>query len=225
MQQDPRWVLERWDAALQAKYFGEGEAFGRKEFDEVLGDFDAVTDAPPCVFVDELTAAYPEAKVVLTTRDPDKWLASMRSTIFEVNAWRSYRILRPFDRDVLGPMYDVISDWCRGFCAGEDPMTTDIARRRFVEHYEHVRAVVPKDNLLEFESKDGWGPLCEFLGVPVPADGQAYPFINDGAYYVEGHKVLRNAVAWKAAKRVAGAVLPVLAVGAAVYFYGIRRSL
>ena len=33
---------------------------------------------------------------------------------------------------------------------------------------EQVKATVPAERLLIFEAKQGWGPLCEFLGVPVP---------------------------------------------------------
>jgi hypothetical protein len=47
----------------------------------------------------------------------------------------------------------------------------------------HVHKVVPKDRLLAFNAKDGFRPLCAFLGVPVPKDehGQelAYHHAND----------------------------------------------
>jgi hypothetical protein len=43
----------------------------------------------------------------------------------------------------------------------------------YVRHNEYVRKLVPKDQLLEFRPEDGWKPLCEFLGVPVP--DQPYP--------------------------------------------------
>jgi hypothetical protein len=35
---------------------------------------------------------------------------------------------------------------------------------------------VPPERLLVFEAKDGWQPLCEFLGVPVP--DVPYPRVN-----------------------------------------------
>merc|ERR1712048_226902 len=40
--------------------------------------------------------------------------------------------------------------------------------KAFNDHNEEIRKKVPKSQLLEFNSQDGWGPLCEFLGVPVP---------------------------------------------------------
>lgn len=63
-----------WHDALLAKYDGVGE-FGRKEWDQLLGDCQAVCDWPACAFAKELIEAYPNAKVILTTRDVDSWHA------------------------------------------------------------------------------------------------------------------------------------------------------
>ena len=40
----------------------------------------------------------------------------------------------------------------------------------------HVRATVPAHRLVEWTAKDGWGPLCKMLGVPVPAE--PFPHAN-----------------------------------------------
>jgi hypothetical protein len=45
---------------------------------------------------------------------------------------------------------------------------TNNAREGYDRHYEHVRSLVPKDNLLEYYVKDGWEPLCKFLHVNHP---------------------------------------------------------
>lgn len=67
-----------WHDALNAKYYGIGE-FGRKEWDQLLGDCQAVCDWPACAFAKELIEAYPNAKVILTTRDVDPWHAYVQS--------------------------------------------------------------------------------------------------------------------------------------------------
>ena len=51
----------------------------------------------------------------------------------------------------------------------------------YLDHNEHIKAVVPPDRLLVFNVKDGWAPLCEFLGVPIPTgdgdwEGRELPF-------------------------------------------------
>jgi hypothetical protein len=66
-----------WLEGMQAKLYRIGQPFSKDQFDSILGHYSAVTDAPAVCFADELISAYPDAKVVLTTRDPDKWLVSM----------------------------------------------------------------------------------------------------------------------------------------------------
>ena len=49
----------------------------------------------------------------------------------------------------------------------------------YIEYQKSVRALVPPDQLLEFSVKDGWEPLCKFLGVPVPQN--PFPHKNEKA--------------------------------------------
>ena len=42
-------------------------------------------------------------------------------------------------------------------------------RFQFYEDWnEFVQHKIPKDRLLVFNAKQGWEPLCEFLGKPIP---------------------------------------------------------
>ena len=77
----------------------------------------------------------------------------------------------------------ILTHWGAG-----DPSDRLALRHSYVTHYAHVRHIVPKEKLLEFESKDGWKPLCEFLGKDVPAG--AYPRVNDAAETVRLHGLL-----------------------------------
>ncbi|KAB8239112.1 sulfotransferase family protein [Aspergillus alliaceus] len=63
-----------WYLALSAKYDGIGKPFGRKEFDTIIGECQALCgDFPVACFGPELIKAYPEAKVILTYRDVEEW--------------------------------------------------------------------------------------------------------------------------------------------------------
>jgi hypothetical protein len=64
-----------WMDALTAKYDGIGTPFGREQWDQLLGDCQAVCDWPACAFAKDLVEAYPDAKVILTTRNVDSWHA------------------------------------------------------------------------------------------------------------------------------------------------------
>ena len=51
-------------------------ANGRPNWQNIFDGFRATVDYPGCHFWRELTAAYPNAKVVLTVRDPASWFES-----------------------------------------------------------------------------------------------------------------------------------------------------
>jgi Sulfotransferase domain len=77
-----------------------------------------------------------------------------------------------------------------------------------------VRAITPKDKLLEFKSEDGWAPLCEFLGASVPEG--AYPHVNETNNFIRIQKIL-----WciSFGKYVAKRALPVVVAAGAFYFW------
>jgi len=187
-----------------------------------------VADMPCIQFADELIALYPEAKVVLTIRDPDKWLASMSRTALEVFQWPSWKWIAPSDPALVKPLYS-IAILLLGLFVGrpgydpakyKQPEYLGLLRQAYLNHYAHVRAITPKDRLLEFKSEDGWEPLCKFLGVSVPED--PYPHINETQDFVRLHKVFW----WMAfGKFIAKKALPlVVAVGAAFYAWQQRGS-
>ncbi len=139
---------------------------GRPAWDAVFDGFQSTTDYPACSYWRELAAYYPDAKVVLTTRDPDSWFDSVSETIFSPRMQRSEpgspqhtfmhgAVFSAFD----GKMTD------RGFM-------TDWYRKR----NQHVIDALPTDRLLVFHPKEGWDPLCNFLGVPVPKE--PFPRVN-----------------------------------------------
>ena len=46
----------------------------------------------------------------------------------------------------------------------------------FREHIATVRAEIAAERLLVFDVREGWAPLCAFLGVPIP--DMPYPKTN-----------------------------------------------
>jgi len=146
------------------------------DWDALFQGYQATVDWPSCNFYEELMRQFPEAKVVLTVRDPERWYESARQTIYHVrNAfprWTAWLI--PRMRDFRRMLNRLVWD---GMFHGrfEDKAH---AIEVFNQHNDHVCRVTPPDRLLVYEIKDGWGPLCSFLGVPVPA-GKPFPHLND----------------------------------------------
>lgn len=60
--------IDLWRQAFLAKFRGQGRPFEKKDWDQLLGHCQAVTDLPTSAFVPELLAAYPDAKLIITPR-------------------------------------------------------------------------------------------------------------------------------------------------------------
>ncbi|KZT51675.1 hypothetical protein CALCODRAFT_122946 [Calocera cornea HHB12733] len=146
------------------------------DFRALMAGFRATVDEPTCDFVAELRAAFPKAKVVLSLRDsPEVWWKSCSTTVYQ-SYHTSYQILVfpiPFLRyqyQVVNAIVDLKWFGRHGFRDGPGV---------YVQQCEYIRSIVPKEQLLEFNVKEGWEPLCKFLGVPVP--DVPFPRTNDTA--------------------------------------------
>jgi hypothetical protein len=144
---------------------------GRPDWDLIFKDYQSMVDFPGAAFWRELAAYYPNAKVLHTVRDPDKWFESTQATIFAPDgvAARSQGQQGEFFASFTGEFRDHISD--RKFM-------TDYFRR----HTDDVKAAIPPERLLIYEVGEGWDRLCAFLGVPVP--DQPYPSENSRADFI-----------------------------------------
>lgn len=169
------------------------------DLDEVFhrgkNEFKATADFPSAPFWREQLAKYPNAKVVLTIRDPDSWYNSCTQTIFRMTPNSPHM-----------PLGIRVSLWCGlpAFSACEmlrktvgapigDDWSPEAVKRRFEEHNAAVIRECPKDRLLVFRATDGWEPLCKFLGLPVP--DVPYPQVNDTAA-IQSHLRPLEALGW-----------------------------
>jgi hypothetical protein len=168
-----------WMAAI------EGEPVDWAGF---LRGYGSAVDFPSCSFYKELMVAFPDAKVLLSVRDPQRWYDSCLETIYEiVHSWPTPWFGRFIPK--FAPVYRVSTEliWKEMF-EGRF-LDRDFAIRRFQQHTEEVIRHVPADRLLVFDVKQGWAPLCEFLGVPVP--DTPFPHLNDTAEFKKGSRRLR----------------------------------
>ncbi|KAF7307273.1 hypothetical protein MIND_00521100 [Mycena indigotica] len=191
--------IEMWTEAINAKFFGKGKGYGKEEWDALLGHCMAVTDAPHILFAAELIEAYPKAKVILTTRNPDSWWRSFNSTILvavaspigALNAW-----LEPTTAGTF------VGFWKLVFLAllRTTDVTEELAKKRYLEYYDEVRALVPKERLLEYRvgESGGWDRLCAFLDKEKPE--APFPRVNDARTFNE-HMLGRVVSIWKRAAK------------------------
>jgi hypothetical protein len=164
---------------------------GKRSAAELLDGYVATVDWPGSYYTKDLVAAFPEAKVVLSERPPEAWAQSMVKTIWGLfyadNLMRHLSDARgsidPGWRAYIEMMKEM---WFRAelFEAGDGPGTTpEYLAKAFVRRNEELKAALPAERLLVWSAKDGWGPLCEFLEVPVP--DQPFPQINDSGHFAE----------------------------------------
>jgi hypothetical protein len=136
------------------------------DWQALLGEYVALVDWPGASFWREISAANPDALVLLSTRDPDAWYRSASNTIFNV-----------FDRPPPG-----LEEWfakvhemfAQRF--SDDLGNATAMIDAFERHNAEVRAGVPAAQLLEWTPSDGWEPICERLGVTVP--DEPFPATN-----------------------------------------------
>ncbi|MFX1256095.1 MAG: sulfotransferase family protein [Promethearchaeota archaeon] len=139
-----------------------------------LRNYEATLDFPACLFYKELMTTYPDAKVLLSVRDPQKWYDSVYQTIYattRIPRWliRAFPPIQWFDEMAHAVVWD-------GLFHGQFE-DRDYAISVFNQHLEEVKTVVSPKNLLVFNVKEGWRPLCEFLDVPIP--NKSFPHLND----------------------------------------------
>ena len=141
---------------------------GKPDWDAIFAGYQAMVDYPGCKFWRELMDYYPDAKVLHSTRDPERWFESTQATIFAPGSGATN------PPPPMKPFFDMVTREFEGRLHDRDFMI-----EMFKQHDATVVATVPKERLLVFEASQGWEPLCAFLGVAVP--DKPYPRENSTA--------------------------------------------
>jgi hypothetical protein len=163
---------EHWLAAF--------EADGRFDWSVIFDGYRAALDWPTVYFWEQLATAYPDAKILLTDRDPERW-------------WDSHVSMFQLGFEVEREFTDEERQWAEesGFARMQTALATIVPAtfdgrvfdkahclRVLEQHHERVRRTVPPQRLLVYRVQEGWEPLCRFLGVDVP--DEPFPRVNVG---------------------------------------------
>jgi sulfotransferase family protein len=146
--------IPAWHAAARADM---------PDWHALLRDYRATVDWPSAAFWPEISAAFPDAVILLSVRDPASWWKSASSTIFTTIArapepWRA--MVMEMMRARFTPKLD----------------DRDACLAAYDRWYADARARIPRDRLLEWRASDGWKPICERLGVAIP--DEPFPHAN-----------------------------------------------
>jgi hypothetical protein len=169
--------VPQWDGAID----------GTVDPASIMGDARSCADWPGGFFYQQLMESYPNAKVLLSVRDPDRWEPSFTETIVDMCYGESMIRLLSSARAQVDPNWRRYLDLVEKMFFGDkgsfpDGYTPDALKEAFVAHNEAVKRTVPPERLLVWDVSEGWEPLCGFLDLPVPSE--PFPHANDRATFL-----------------------------------------
>jgi hypothetical protein len=169
----------------------ERAAEGSPDWERIFGEVRSAVDWPSARYYRDLMEYYPDAKVLLSVRDSEEWVRSMRQTVWGVfhgetvlhHLCEARAAIDPLWERFMALMRHMTWDEQTGVLAGDT--FSDAGLAASMERWnESVKRTVPADRLLVWNPNDGWGPLCEFLEMEVP--GEELPRLNTSQSFREG---------------------------------------
>lgn len=150
----------------------------RVDWDHVFRDYRSQVDWPGARYWRELVRHYSTAKVVLLVRDPDEWFDSVQATIVPFLAARG-RHSSSHVNAICEMGHELVAVQVFNGRISERQHAIEV----FKNHITDVQSEIPADRLLTLDLREGWRPLCEFLGVEVP--DIPFPTTNSSKEFVE----------------------------------------
>ncbi|KAK8122887.1 hypothetical protein PG984_011557 [Apiospora sp. TS-2023a] len=168
---------KRWVQAYEARQAGDKEKVLKLVRQQVSG-YVGCTDMPNVDFLPELLELYPDVKVVLVTRDPAKWWKSIGVNLSYALPWWLPLFAAPMPTIRWFP--SIVHHWSNAaadLLAQANGPGTPMGPHLIEVHNDWVKSIVPPKQLLVMDIKEGWAPLCKFLGKPIP--DEPFPQVND----------------------------------------------
>ncbi len=164
-------MVDLFEHPERLQHFEDAFAGRDADWEALFEGYRSCVDFPACDYYRQLAARYPEAKVILTVRDPDAWYDSVHSTIYPASRGNTPP---PEGGDERSRIHQYVwkAVWAGRFERRFEDR--DFAIAKFLEHTENVKRDIDAERLLVYEVKDGWEPLCQFLGVDVPDEAFAH---------------------------------------------------
>lgn len=139
----------------------------------VFEGYTSAADGPPALYYKQINRAFPKAKVILTVRDAERWYQSMHDTLYQF----SLKGAEEPPGTMRARMHRLTNTMTWNGVFGGRFSDKEHAIEVFRNHNQAVIDYVGHENLLVYSVKQGWEPLCAFLGVEVPRE--PFPHVND----------------------------------------------
>ena len=168
-------------------------ADGNPDWEQIFEGFSAAVDNPICAFWRELADYYPHAKILLTLRDAQKWFDSTQETIYAQETL-DFILATDFKEFLEKTTYTF----------GDRIHDRDFLTNYFTSYTDEVIKGIAPERLLIFKVQDGWDPLCNFLGLPVP--DIPFPHVNTKDEHMRMMAAMKAAESDTASKENMGSV-------------------
>jgi sulfotransferase family protein len=147
----------------------------RPDWEAVFDGYTSAVDGPPAVYYQQIMEAFPGAKVILTVRDAERWYQSTYDTLYQF-------ALRNRDNPAAAGssqarLYRMTNTMTWDGLFGGRFADRDHAIRVFHNRNEEIIRSIDPGRLLVYDVRQGWKPLCDFLGADLPPE--EFPHAND----------------------------------------------
>ncbi|MEU6406746.1 sulfotransferase family protein [Streptomyces sp. NPDC046985] len=161
--------LAQWERVVR-----DGE---RPDWAALYDGYASAVDGPSTVYYRQLSQAFPDAKVILTVRDAEDWYRSTYDTLYQFALRTLAHPPEPGSRQarLFGVVDALVWDGLFGGRFSDKDHAIEVYHR----HTEDVVRALGAENVLVYDVREGWEPLCAFLGVEAPAE--EFPRANDSA--------------------------------------------
>lgn len=178
------------------KYWKELENNGNTNFLELFEGFQATVDFPGYPYYKILLEKYPDAKVILTKRDFEKWYESTLKTVWKAGPQtildKVALLIKMMFNSKLRDTFKCIKFMKNTYLIKQfdtNFTSKDKAKEVFFKHIEDVKNHVPENKLLIYDVAEGWQPLCTFLDLPLPKED--FPHLNKKEDF---HKMVKGMI-------------------------------
>ena len=177
----------------------------------------ATVDWPTTAIYEELFEANPSAKVILTVRDsPEQWYKSAANSIYKLSQarnWWQMKLLTLFNRQSYN--HKIVVDFLWNTHFNGKFHDKQFAINVYNQHIERCKKVIPSEQLLIFNVKQGWKPLCDFLDKEIP-NNTPFPRGNTTA---DKQKIYQRLIKFRRNTNIAAVVFVIVVFGTLYKYY------
>jgi len=148
------------------------------DWHSLFSSYKSTVEWPGVAFFEEIFQQFPDAKVILTLRDPESWYESVQNTIFEALELSAHNPDLG-KRESQGLTRRLILEYTFGNRYWEKEHVIEVYRN----HIQRVIKVVPQERLLQYDVKDGWKPLCDYFQKSIPVE--PFPRLNERSDFID----------------------------------------